>query len=255
MCLFQLTIMKPIAFKPTWALGRAFTTLAYVCLAAMPVSAAPAHDPAALDVLRSVQGKLASSTTLAVEARRSTSWDDQGDGPVSVTVQRPNLFLARQGKGMEEKVLAYDGTTLRFHLPGVLLHAEGKLMAPDAPALADAMQERFGFRPPLAELLAPDLVKEMARDGATITMGKSESVGWTKCHHLIISQPGQTTEIWVGAKDSLPRRYRITFDDASGRPWMETRFKKWKFAVPTTPDLFRPAPAAGSHAVELLKSR
>lgn len=235
---------------------RRFLGLASASLFALPLAvAAKPHDPAALEVLRAVQGKLASSPTLAVEARRTTSWDDKGDGPVSVTVQRPNRFLARQGKGNEEKTLAFDGTRLRFQLPGVLLHAEGKLKASDTPALADAMQERFGFRPPLAELLAPDLVKEMAREGATITMGKSTCVGWTKCHHLLITQPGQTTEIWVGAKDSLPRRYRITFDDAPTRPWMETRFKQWKFGVPTPSGIFSPAPAAGSHAVPLLKSR
>jgi hypothetical protein len=247
--------MKPNPPLPIMPFGTAISFLAVFCLAVTQSAAAPDHDPAALEVLRSVQGKLASSPTLSVEARRSTSWEDKGDGPVSVIVERPNRFLARQGKGADEKVLAYDGTTLRFQLPGVLLHAEGKLKAPDTPALADVMQERFGFRPPLAELLAPDLVKEMAREGATIRLGKTQSVGWTKCHHLVITQPGQTTEIWVGAKDSLPRRYRITFGDSTGNDWMDTRFKKWKFGVPTTPEIFRPAPAAGSHAVELLKSR
>lgn len=245
--------MKPFALKPTSALGRISTTLAALCLAAMPVVAAPAHDEAALGVLRDVQGKLAASNTLAVEARRTTSWEDQNDGPVSVTVERPNRFLARQGKGSVEKVLAYDGATLRFLMPGVLLHAEQTLRAADTPALADAMQARFGFRPPLAELLAPDLIKEMSREGATITMGQTTCIGWTKCRHVVIRQPGQTTEIWVGIKDSLPRRYRITFEDASGRPWMDTRFKKWKFGVAATPELFRPEPAANSYAVNLLK--
>ena len=226
------------------------------CLALpFAAGAAPAHDPAALEVLRSVQAKLAASNTLSVEARRATSWEDQNDGPVSVTFERPNRFLAHQGTGSVEKVLAYDGTALRFLMPGVLLHAEQTLKAADTSALADAMLARFGFRPPLAELLAPDLVKEMAREGATITMGKTKCVGWTKCRHLIITQPGQTTEIWVGMKDSLPRRYRITFDDGAGQSWMDTRFKKWKFGVPTTPEQFRPAPAAGSYAVNLLKSR
>jgi hypothetical protein len=246
--------MKLIAFKPTWALGRAFATLAAVCLAAMPAAAAPDHDPAALEVLRSVQGKLASSPTLSVEGRRKTSWHDYQDGAVTVIVERPNRFLARQGIGSGEKIIAYDGTTMRFQLPGVKLHYEGKLNAPDSPAVADTMQERFGFRPPLAELLAPDLVKEMAREGATIRLGKAQSVGWTKCHRIVITQPGQTTEIWVGVKDSLPRRYRLTFGDPTSTEWMDTRFKKWRFGVPTATEIFRPAPVLGSHPVQLLRS-
>jgi hypothetical protein len=247
--------MKPNSFLPIMPFGTAISFLAAFCFAVTQSAAAPDHDPAALEVLRAVQGKLAASPTLSVEGRRKTSWHDHNDGAVAVTVERPNRFLARQGIGSGEKILAYDGTTLRFQLPGVLLHAEGKLKAPDSPAVADVMQERFGFRPPLAELLAPDLVKEMAREGATIRLGKAEYVGWTKCHHLVITQPGQTTEIWVGVKDSLPRRYRITFEDSSGNDWMDTRFKKWKFDVPTTMEIFRPVPAAGSHAVPLLKSR
>ena len=248
--------MKPPAPRSPAGLHGLVATLLALGLSLSPSVGAPAgHDPAALEALRAMQAKLASSSTLAVEARRTTSWDDKGDGPVSIVFQRPNRFLARQGKGSEEKTLAFDGTTLCFQLPGVLLHAENKLSAPDTPALADAMQARFGFRPPLAELLAPDLVKEMAREGAVIRLGKAQCVGWTKCHRLVITQEGQTTEIWVGQKDALPRRYRITFDDAPGRPWMETRFKKWKFGVPVTPKMFRPVPPTGSHAVPLLKSR
>ena len=247
-------IMKPNSFLRTLPLGTAISFLAVFCLAATRSAAAPDHDPAALEVLRAVQGKLASSPTLSVEGRRKTSWHDYQDGAVSVIVERPNRFLARQGIGSGEKIIAYDGATMRFQLPGVKLHSEGKLNAPDSTAVADTMQERFGFRPPLAELLAPDLVKEMAREGATIRLGKAQSVGWTKCHRIVITQPGQTTEIWVGVKDSLPRRYRLTFGDSTSTEWMDTRFKKWRFGVPTGTEIFRPTPVLGSHSVQLLRS-
>lgn len=124
----------------------------------------------------------------------------------------------------------------------------------DSSAFADAAEKRFGFRPPMAELLAPDLVKEMAREGAVITLGKPERVGWTTCHHVVVSQVGQTTEIWAGAKDSIPRRYRITFTDTPEQPvWQETRFGKWKFGGSLAPETFQPVPPAGSQAVPLLK--
>jgi hypothetical protein len=225
-------------------------------LAITPALGAPAaHDPAALNVLRGVQGKLATSSSFAVTAKRSYSLREGTTAePISLTVERPNRFLAHQGKGGSEKILAYDGNQLRLIFPTVLLHAEGKFATPDAAAFADAAEKRFGFRPPLAELLAPDLVKEMAREGAVITLGKPERVGWTSCQRVVVSQAGQTTEIWVGAKDSLPRRYRITFTDAPGQQvWQETRFKSWKFGVPVSPDAFRPAPPAGSQSVPLLK--
>ena len=253
-CPLPMATMKssPIQFP---SLRSLVSVLACLGLLHGPAAAAPTLDPAAVAVLRSVQGKLAASPTLAVEAQRSTSWSDKGDGLVTVTIQRPNRFLARQGKGGTERVLAYDGAVLRYQLPGVLLHGESKLTAPNAPALADAMQKRLGFRPPLAELLAPDLVAEMAREGASIRLGQAQRVGWTKCQQVIVSQPGQTTTILVGEKDGLPRRYRISFDDVPGSPWIEARFKKWKFGVAVAPETFRPAPAAGSQAVPLLKSR
>ncbi|MFM7179925.1 MAG: hypothetical protein ACKO2G_00375 [Verrucomicrobiales bacterium] len=64
------------------------------------LSAAPvAHDPAALDVLKAVQAKLAGSPSFTVTAKRAYSLrGGKTEEPISVTAQRPNRFLAHQGK-------------------------------------------------------------------------------------------------------------------------------------------------------------
>lgn len=234
---------------------------ASLLLVAATVTAAPSGKvaPEAAALLRATRDKLASSPTLSVVAKHEGSAELGGatndSAPLFVTVSRPNQFYAHQGKGQSERLLGYDGRVLRVVFPGTLLHGEAKVPSRDMTGFADAVDGKFGFRPPLAELLADDLVAEMARDGASIRLAGKQRVGWTQCNHLVITQPGQTTELWLGVKDALPRRYKVTLIDKPIMPTKTITFKKWKFGVPVEPALFAPVAPAGSHLVPFYKSR
>lgn len=225
------------------------------------VTAAPSGNvaPEAAALLRATRDKLASSPTLSVVARHEGSAEitssTNDSAPLFVTVSRPNRFHAHQGKGPSERLLGYDGKVLRAIFPGTLLHSVAKVPARDMAGFANAVDRKFGFRPPMAELLADDLVAEMARDGASIRVAGKQRVGWTQCHHLVITQPGQTTELWLSVKDALPKRYKVTMIDKPIMPTKTITFKKWKFGVPAEPALFAPPAPAGSHLVPFYQSR
>jgi len=82
----------------------------------------------------------------------------------------------------------------------------------------------------------------------------TEWVGWTPCERLHFEQDGMTGDLWVGKKDRLPRRYRLTFTDFEGDPTWNIRFSKWELNMPVDESLFAKRPAADSSRVKMLKS-
>jgi hypothetical protein len=236
--------------------------LVATCILATTISAttAPATiDPAAEGVLRATEAKLAAARTVQLTAKHkmspSIAIGTLDKAPLAITVERPNRFYASQGPVGKGKEIAYDGTTLRLIQPAELLHAEGTVKSSTISGFADAVDAKFGFRPPVAELLSADLLAQMARDATSVRLVGKTRVGWTSCHLIRVEQPGQITELWIGAKDQLPRRYRITFTDLKDQPSWDTRFSKWVLGAPVDTSLFTKAPAAGSMKVQMLKGR
>ena len=66
---------------------------------------------------------------------------------------------------------------------------------------AQIVDERFGFRPPVAELLANDMAAELLTDVTSARLLATERVGWARCEHLRLDQKGMAIDLWVGAKD------------------------------------------------------
>jgi hypothetical protein len=116
------------------------------------------------------------------------------------------------------------------------------------------VDERFGFRPPVAELLANDMAAQLFRDVTSARVVGTEMVGWTPCERLHFEQPGMTGDLWVGVKDKLPRRYLLTFTDIKGNPTRDIRLNNWKLNVPVEGSLFVKRPSADSQRLQMFKS-
>jgi hypothetical protein len=116
------------------------------------------------------------------------------------------------------------------------------------------VDERFGFRPPVAELLANDMATQLFRDVTSARVVGKEMVGWTLCERLHFEQPGMTGDLWVGVKDKLPRRYLLTYTGINGNPAQDIRLNNWKLNVPVEGSLFAKRPAADSHRLQMFKS-
>jgi hypothetical protein len=252
--------MKLFRHAITGSFRSCFLAATGILAANLSATAAPATiDPAAADVLRATEAKLAAARTVQLTAKHrispSIAIGKLDHAPLAITVERPNRFFARQGPSGKGKEIAYDGSTLRMIQPAELLHAEGTVKSSTISGFADAVDEKFGFRPPVAELLCADLVAQMARDATSVRLVGKDSVGWTSCNLIRVEQPGQITELWIGAKDQLPRRYRITFTDLKDQPTWDTRFSKWVLGAPVDTSLFTKAPPDGSMKVQMLKGR
>ncbi len=175
-------------------------------------------------------------------------------GPLNITVKRPNRFYAIQPAGEETREIAFDGSTLCLMHPRLQHHALASLKAGSIEQFADRVDERFGFRPPVAELLASDAAAQLFLHVTSARVTGTEWVGWTRCKRLHFEQEGMTSDVWVGVKDNLPRRFLLTFTSVAGNPTWDIRLRKWELNAPVDEQLFSKRPAADSLKVQMLKS-
>ena len=217
-------------------------------------------EPAARALAESVSGKLGSARTLRLTAKHQLDpalgvGSKLESGPLQITVKRPNRFYVIQQAGDETRELAYDGRTFSLIQPVLKQHALEPLRAATIDQFADAVDARFGFRPPVAELLSADVAGQLFRGVTSARVVGSGRVGWTRCQLLKFEQPGMTGEVWISEKDHLPLRYLMTFTGMPGHPKWDIRLSKWELNVPADETLFSKRAPAGSARLRMLKSR
>ena len=217
-------------------------------------------DPAALSLTKAVGATLASAKTLRLTAKHELSpllgvGARLEKGPLQITAKRPNQFYVLQQAGNETREIAFDGKTFCIMHPQLKHHACAPLKAASIEELADIVDQRFGFRPPVAELLAEDMAAQMLLHVTSASIMGTEFVGWSRCQRLHYVQDGMTTDLWVGVRDNLPRRYLLTFTGLKGHPTWDIRLSKWELNTSVDETLFTKKPAADSSAVQMLKSR
>lgn len=253
--------MNALPISPRLSGLRRFAALlAGLSLLAAAPPARAGIAPEARALAKEVAAKLQAAKTLTLSAthRLDPSLGVGAKiekGPIAITFRRPNQFYAVQGSGAEAREIAYDGRTLCVMHPGPGHHALESLRTGSIEAFSDAVDQRFGFRPPLAELLANDLAATLFVHVTSAEVRDGGWVGFARCELLHLEQDGMQVDLWVGAKDRLPRRMRLTFTDRAGHPTWDIRLKQWRLDAPVDQALFTKRPAADSQKVRMLKSR
>jgi hypothetical protein len=219
-----------------------------------------AIEPGARELAKAVSAKLGSSRTIRVTAEHRLDpalgvGAGYERGPIEITVERPNRLYAIQRAGKETRELAYDGKWLCLMHPQLKHYALEPLQADSIEQFADRVDQRFGFRPPLTELLARDVAAQVFMNATSARITGTEWVGWTRCERLHVEQPGMTGDLWVAVGDQLPRRLLLTATSIKGRPTWDIRLLKWELDRPVDERLFSKRPAAGSQKVKMIKGR
>lgn len=214
-------------------------------------------QPEATAMAKAVGEKLRASQTIKLTAKHKVDprlgvGAGSDKGPLHISVQRSNRFYAIQHAGDETREIAYNGSELCLMHPGLKHHALEPLHAESVEAFADSVSERFGFRPPVAELLATDVSAQLMKHVTSASVTHSEWVGFTRCDRLHFEQEGMTGDLWVAKMDGLPRRYQLTFP---GHLTWDIRLNQWELNAPSDETLFSKRPSADSQKVAMLKSR
>lgn len=225
------------------------------------LSIAPARSeiqPGAVALAKEVAAKLQSAQTIQLAAKHQvdpalTTGSKLDAGPIQITFKRPNLFFAVQEAKDHTREIAFDGKMLCIMHPGLKHHALEPLKAATIEQVSDAADARFGFRPPLLELLANDLTANLMVNVKDASVVGSERVGWTRCDRLRLVQEGMTTDVWVGKKDKLPYRMLFTYTTLAGQPTWDVRLSKWELNPVVDTSVFSKRPAADSSKVKMIK--
>lgn len=230
-------------------------------LALLPLTPATAGiDPAARTLVEASAAKLGAAKTIQLTAKHELEAPLGGagkldKGPLQITVKRPNLIHVLQSAGEETREMAFDGRTLCVLHPNLRHHALETVKATSISQFGDQIDARFGFRPPLAELLAEDMAAQLFLHVTEAKVVGRERVGWTQCDRLHFVQEGMSFDLWIGVKDKLPRRLQFTFTEITGQPVWDLRMSKWVLDGPVDDALFSRRPAADSSQVKMLRAK
>ncbi|MFO1037880.1 MAG: DUF2092 domain-containing protein [Geminicoccaceae bacterium] len=193
----------------------------------------PELEPKAVDLLKAMSHKLASAKTLSFTSVAMYESPARTGQPLlysvksDVLVKRPNhLQIITLGDGPASEFY-YDGKTVMAYTPGVELVA----MA-DAPDTIDAMlkaayhQAAIYF--PFTDVLVADPWGDLKDDlKLAFYMGQSHVVGDTTTDIVVIASDTAQAQIWIGAKDHLPRMIRATFFDEPGNFRHTVEMSNW----------------------------
>jgi hypothetical protein len=172
--------------------------------------------------------------------------------PATITVSRPDRFLAERRDHLVDQSFYYDGKSLTLYSPATKHYATVA-----APGTVDATLE---FAASKLDVIAPagDLVNTRAyqllmQDAKAGIYVGLEMVGGERCHHLAYRATEVDWQLWVHEGDRpYPCRYVITSKTVAGAPQFSVQIVKFDPSPKISASMFRFVPPAGAKAVEFL---
>jgi hypothetical protein len=97
--------------------------------------------------------------------------------------------------------------------------------------MVNALDERYGFTPPLADFVVNDPYRKFSTQiQSSLDKGK-EAVNGLECDHLTLTGEIADADVWISIADHLPRRFVATFKDREGSPQLKVDFSDWNLAA------------------------
>jgi hypothetical protein len=216
-------------------------------------------EPRALELLKASAAKLAAAPTLAFTAVVSHEHPSRYGPPVvtttryDVTLQRPNqLRVLSPGDGPVTEFY-YDGTSMLAYLPAANLAAVTAAPATLQAALDQAFKTADIYFP-FEDLLLPDPYAALAK-GALLafTLGPSGVVGGVKTESVVWANKDVFMQIWLGAEDGLPRRFRAIYAADPKQLRYDMELSNWQLGAPLPATHFTSAPAQTARKIAFAK--
>lgn len=194
---------------------------------------APALEPKALDILKAMSAKLAAAKTIGFTV--TTEFDQPGrdNQPIvyatksDVALVRPNRFAVFTMGDGPRSAFYYNGKEMVVALPDANLVA-----AESAPGSVEATLEqaftKAGIYFPWVDLITENPYGEIEKGLKTaFYIGQSNIVGGTKTDMVAFKNANVMVQMWIGAKDKLPRMVAIVPVEAGQRGRQALQFTNW----------------------------
>jgi hypothetical protein len=236
-----------------------FLTLVVI---AAPVLSAQAESPNADRLLRQMSAKLAGAKAFTFEATREIDpallegRNVPEKAHVTLAVQRPNKLGGHATSSAGARRFVFDGRTLTL-ADEKMNHYAVVPMRTSIDGLVAALDEKYGFTPPLAEFAVSDPYADFHQQARSVTyLGRTKTSGGflgfgsVECHRLALKGPAADAELWIAVGDSLPRKLVATFH-RDGNPQVRVAFSHWNLAAPIAASDFVFTPPKGADKIEM----
>jgi hypothetical protein len=206
-------------------------------------------EPKALDLLKAMSARLASARTMSFTATATYESPARTGAPLAYTtisqviLQRPNkLRVISPGDGPPSEFY-YDGKAMMAYSPNANLVALSAA-PPTLDAMLKAAFKSAAIYFPFTDVIVSDPYKDI-EDGLKLAfvVGQSKVVGGTTTDIVVIANDNVQVQLWIGAKDKLPRMLRATFFNEPGGYRHLVEFSNWRLNPVIPPGTFGSAKA------------
>ncbi|RTL86165.1 MAG: DUF2092 domain-containing protein [Hyphomicrobiales bacterium] len=200
-----------------------------------PSTVSPAAiAPAALDILKGMSETLAKANSLSVKIRRSFDEPASNGQPLfymidsNVSLQRPDkLKVVVLGDGPPSEFY-YDGKEFAVFLPAANMIAV-ETAPPHLEQMLEAAYDKAGIYFPFVDFIVADPYAAITEKlTSAFVVGRSNAVGGTATDVVAISNPDFHAQLWIGAKDKLPRLVWITPVNGKEKSRSMIEFSNWE---------------------------
>ena len=233
-----LALLSPLAIGTAFSQEKAS--------APAPVTPAPATastrvmEQGALDLLKKMSAKLASTPSFLVRTRSSTEAPG-GTGQFLtfftesvVAVKRPDKLSAEIRGDAPPFDFYFDGAKMTAYEPTHKLYATA-----DAPKTIDELlpfaAKQAGVLLPFEDVLYSDPYATLTKDLSSAFYAGFSVIRGARCEHLAFAAPGVEWQIWIDPKTELPCLMTGALLDVQGVPRFAVEFYDWKLK-PELPD-------------------
>jgi len=204
--------------------------------------------------LRQMSDTLAQARQLTFKATRQLDAALVAGGTVpesseiEVSISRPRMIRARMVSAAGSRQFYADGQRVSLFDESMKLYATVPL-AGTIDEMVNAIDERYGFTPPLAEFALNDPYQKFsAQIQSSVHKGK-ESINGVECDRLAFTGEIADADVWIAIADHLPRRLVATFKDRDGSPQLKVDFSDWNLAATLEESSFVFDPPAGAEKI------
>ncbi|MCC6136239.1 MAG: DUF2092 domain-containing protein [Gammaproteobacteria bacterium] len=231
--------------------------------ASAPASATPAPattstrvmEQGALDLVKKMSAKLASTHEFVVRTRSSTEAPG-GTGQFLtfftesvVAVKRPNKLSAEIRGDAPPFDFYFNGEKMTAYEPTHKLYA-----TTDAPKTLDELvpfaAKTAGILLPFEDILYNDPYAVLTQDITSAFYAGYSVIRGERCEHVALAAPGIAGEIWINAKTDLPCLIAGALLDVQGAPRFTVEFYDWKLKPKLHDELFTFAKPKGAEPMD-----
>ena len=222
---------------------------------AAPTAPAKVMEQGALDLLKKMSAKLASTPSFLVRTR-SSSEAPGGTGQFLtfftesvIAVKRPNKLSAEIRGDAPPFDFYFNGEKMTAYEPIHKLYA-----TTDAPKTLDELPsfaaKTAGILLPFEDVIYSDPYTILTQDMTSAFYAGFSVIHGVRCEHVALAAPGIEGQIWIDAKTDLPCLIAGTLLNVQGAPRFTVEFYDWKLK-PELPDkLFTFAKPKGAEPMD-----